>query len=141
MHDAPSTRVVVRRVFAALRAHDLDRFRSLLCPDATLENAVTGVAHRGPDRIAGQLRPLLAAMPDLTPEIVNLMVDGEQAAVEVVRTGTHTEELVLPERTVPPTGETVELAECLILRVEGERVRSITAYTDRRALEEQLGLG
>jgi ketosteroid isomerase-like protein len=140
MSEPPSTRVVARRVFAALRAHDLKRFRSLLRPDATLRNPATGEVLQGPEAIVGRLRPLLRALPDLTPEVVNLLVDGDQAAAEVVRRGTHTEELSLPDATVPPTGETVALAECLVLRVEGDAVASITAYTDRLALKEQLGL-
>lgn len=138
-HDA-QTRAVVQEVFDALRDHDLERFRSLLHPEAVLRNPSTGAAHEGPESIAETLRPVLQAFPDLTPKIKNLVVDGQQAAVEVVRTGTHTAPLKLPTATIPATNEEVALPECLILEVEGDEVRSITAYTDRHMLSEQLNL-
>lgn len=72
--------------------------------------------------------------------MIGLLVDGDQAAAGLVRRGAHTEALSLPDATVPPTGETVALAEGLVLRVEGDAVASITAHTDRPALKEQLGL-
>jgi len=140
MSAPPSTRVVARRVFAALRAHDLDRFRSLLDPDTTLTNPLTGTVLRGTEAIIDRIEPLLAAFPDLTPTVKTLIVDDDRAAAEVVRTGTHTEPLSLPGGTVPPTGEDVELAECVILRVDEESVVALTTYTDRRALRDQLGL-
>jgi len=140
MSAPPSTRVVARRVFASLRAHDLDRFRSLLDPDVTRTNPLTGTVLRGTEAIVDRITPLLAAFPDLTPTVKSLIVVDDRAVAEVIRTGTHTEPLSLPGGTVPPTGEEVELAECLILRVEDESVVALTAYTDRRALTEQLGL-
>jgi ketosteroid isomerase-like protein len=140
MSAPPSTRVVARRVFAALRAHDLDRFRTLLDPDATLTNPLSGTVLRGTEAIIDRIEPLLAAFPDLTPTVKTLIVDDDRAAAEVIRTGTHTEPLVLSGETIPPTGEEVELPECVLLRVEDESVVALTAYTDRRALREQLGL-
>jgi len=140
MSAPPSTRVVARRVFAALRAHDLDRFRTLLDPDAVLTNPLTGTVLRGTEAIVDRIAPLLAAFPDLTPRVNTLIVDDDRAAAEVVRTGTHTEPLVLPRATIPPTGKEVELAECVLLRVEDESVVAFTTYTDRRALKERLGL-
>lgn len=136
----PQTKSVVQDVFAALRAHDLDQFRSLLHEEATLRNPATGAVHQGPSAIVETIRPVLQAFPDLTPEIHNLIVDGSQAAVEVQRTGTHTAELNLPDATIPPTHQEVELTECLILVVRENQVVSMTAYTDRQMLTEQLGL-
>lgn len=140
MSSSDQTRAVTQDVFEALHAHDLDRIRTLLHDDATLQNPVTGEVQRGSEAILDTMRPVLKAFPDLTPEVVNLVVDGQQAAAEVIRRGTHTKPLALPNGTIPPTDETVELPECLVLRVEGEKVTDITAYTDRFVLKEQLGL-
>jgi len=135
-----NTRALVNNVFAALQDHDLERFRSLLQEDAVMKNPATGAVHEGPEAISAMLRPVLQAFPDLTPEVQNIVLDGHQAAVEVVRAGTHTAELELPAGTIPPTNQEVELAECLILEQEEGKVASITAYSDRQMLTEQLNL-
>lgn len=140
MSDAAHTRALVQDVFAALHDHDLVQVEALLHEDATLTDAATGKTYRGPDAIVETMRPVLAAFPDLTPEIINLVVEGTQAVAEVVRTGTHTEPLSLPDGELAPTGKEVELPECLVLRMKDEKVAAITAYTDRLVLREQLGL-
>lgn len=140
MSSSAHTRSVIRDVFSALRTHNLDQFRSLLHEEAVLKNPATGAVLEVPDAIAATLRPVLEAFPDLTPEVQTLLVDGSKAAVEVVRAGTHTAELSLPNRTIPPTHQEVKLAECLVLEVRNGQIPSITAYTDRRMLTEQLGL-
>lgn len=134
------TRSVVEAVFASFRAHDVEQFRSLLDEEVILMNPSTGDHHAGPDAVVAAVRPVLDAFPDLRPEIENVLVDGHQAAVEVVRRGTHTEPLHLRGTTIPPTNREVELPECLILEVHGEKVTSITAYADRQMIVDQLGL-
>lgn len=86
------------------------------------------------------IRATLDAFPDLRPEVTNLFADGEQAVAEVVRTGTNTGELQLPNGSIPPTDRKVRMPECLILRVRDEKVVSITAYVDRLHVLNELGL-
>jgi uncharacterized protein (TIGR02246 family) len=93
---ASETRALVNKVLSALQDHDLERFRSLLHKDAVMKNPATGAVHRGTEAIINTLLPVLQAFPDLTPEAQSVIVDGRQAAVEVVRVGTHTVELELP---------------------------------------------
>lgn len=138
--DEPSlqTRSTVEDMFSALRAHDLEQFRTRLDEEAVMKNPATGTTHEGPKAIVEAIRPVLQAFPDLEPEVRTLVVEGRQAAVEVVRKGTHTEELDFPNATIPPTYQEVALPECLILEVREAKVVSITAYTDRQTLTEQL---
>lgn len=140
MSEDAQTRSVVEPVFASFRAPDLDAFRSLLHAKVTLLNRATGECHEGPDAVVAAVRPVLEAFPDLRPAVENVLVDGRQAAVEGVRRGTHTEPLELPGTTIPPTNREVELPECLILEVDQDKVSSITAYTDRQTIVDQLGL-
>lgn len=133
-----NTRVLVNNVFSALEDHDLERVRSLLHKDAVMKNPATGAVHQGAEEISETLRPALRAFPDLTSQVQNILVDGHRAAVEVVRVGTHTAELELPAGTIPPTNREVELVECLILEQKQGKIASITAYSDRQTLREQL---
>lgn len=140
MNDHARTREVVEAVFTSLRAHDLQAFRALLQDEVTLVNSSTGERHDGPDAVVAAVRPVLDAFPDLRPAVENVLVDGRQAAVEVIRRGTHTEPLEVPGTTIPPTNREVELPECLILEVDQDKVSSITAYTDRQTVVDRLGL-
>lgn len=140
MSEDLHTRAVVDNVIAAFRAHDLDTFHSLLHPEVTLLDRATGERHEGPEAVVAAVRPVLEAFPDLRPEVENVLVDGRQAAVEVVRKGTHTEPIHLRGTTISPTNREVEMPECLILEVGEDEVIAITAYLDRQRILDELGL-
>lgn len=139
--DESTTRAVTESVFDAFRAHDLDAFRDLLAEDAVLLDASTGAEHTGPDTIVDVVSVVLTALPDLNPDVQTMLVDGANAAVQVVRTGTHTGPLQLPDgTTVPPTGREVRLPEAIFLHVENGKVASMTTYVDRAVIMEEFGL-
>jgi len=140
MNDTKQTLSIVRDVFEAFQAHDLDAFRALLADDAVLRDPSSGQVQRGPDAIVAAVKVVLDAIPDIHPEVENLFADGERAAAEVVRTGTHTGELKLPSGTVPPTGREVRLPESIFFRVREGKLVSMTTYVDRMHVMEQLGL-
>lgn len=138
--DTKQTLSVARDVFEAFQAHDLDAFRTLLADDAVLRDPSSDEVQRGPDAIVTAVKVTLDAIPDLHPEVENLFANGERAAAEVARTGTHTGELELPTGAVPPTGRKVRLPESVFLRVRGGEVVSITTYVVRMHVMEELGL-
>lgn len=140
MSDTEQTLAVVRDVFEAFQAHDLDAFRALLADDAVLRDPSSDEVQRGPDAIVAAVKVVLDAIPDLHPTVENLFASGERAAAEVVRTGTHTGELKLPSGTVPPTGREVRLPESIFLRVRDGKVVSMTTYVDRMHVMEAFGL-
>jgi steroid delta-isomerase-like uncharacterized protein len=80
---------------------------------------------------------LFAAFPDLSFDLLShaSIGDGVVAAQWVMR-GTNTG----PLRGNPPTGGTVALPGADFIAVEGDKVRSVQGYFDRRTLVEQLGL-
>lgn len=139
MSKANQTRSVVRAVFDAFQAHDLERFRALLSDDAVLREPSTEAVHRGSDAVVAAIKATLDAFPDLRPKVKNLFADGEQAVAEVVRRGTHTGELNLPSGSVSSTGRDVRLPECILFRVRDGTVVSMTAYVDRLHVLEELG--
>lgn len=140
MNDTEQTLSVARDVFEAFQAHDLKAFRALLADDAVLRDPSSGEVQRGPDAIVAAVNVVLNAIPDLHPEVVNLLADGERAAAEVVRTGTHTGDLKLPSGTVPPTGREVRLPESIFMKVRDGKLVSMAAYVDRMHVMEEFGL-
>ena len=80
---------------------------------------------------------LFTAFPDLSFDVISHHAtgDGTVAARWLMR-GTNTGSL----RGNPPTGATVALPGADFIAVEGDKVRSVDGYFDRRAFVEQLGL-
>ena len=140
MNDTEQTLSVARDVFEAFQTHDLDAFRALLADDAVLRDPSSGEVQRGPEAIVAAVNVVLDAIPDLHPEVKNLFANGERAAAEVVRTGTHTGELKLPTGTVPPTGRKVRLPESIFMKVRDGELVSMTTYVDRMHVMEEFGL-
>lgn len=140
MSNTDQTLSVVRNVFEAFQEHDVERFRAMLSDKAVLRDPSTEEVYRGPDAITATIKIVLDAFPDLRPEVTNLFASGEQAAAEVVRRGTHTGELKMPNGSIPPTGQEVCLPESIIFQVREGKVLSMTAYVDRLHVMEELGL-
>ena len=140
MSTTEQTLSVVREAFEALQAHDLDAFRALLSDEVVLRDPSTGALQSGPDVIVADMRGSMEVFPDYRPGVENLFADGEQAVAEIVRTGTNTGPLEMPGGPIPPTGRSVRLPECLIFRVRGGKIVSMTSYADQLHAMQELGL-
>lgn len=80
---------------------------------------------------------LFAAFPDLAFEIGTTVAGGDGVVcAEWTMTGTNGGSF----QGLPPTGRSVRLPGADVIRLEGDRVRSVTGYFDGRAVPEQLGL-
>jgi ketosteroid isomerase-like protein len=80
------------------------------------------------------------AFPDLTQEVTNLVDAGESAFAEVIARGTHTGPLETPDGDVPPTGRTIAVPFCVVVRARGGLLVDGREYYDSAALLSQLGL-
>ena len=74
------------------------------------------------------LSGLKTAMPDLKFEVQQVMVNGDQATVKAMWSGTNTGPLSLPMPgmpTIPPTGKKVSVKDTYIVTVKGDKVSHI----------------
>ena len=141
MSESDQTLSVVRRVFAAFAAHDVDTFRDLLHPDIVLHVGGGPTTIAGIDAIVAAVSATVRAIPDLRVTVVSAFAHGPLAAAEVVREGTHTGAAVLPDGTpVPPSGRAVRLPECLVFRVHDGKVVRMAPYVDMLDSLRQLGV-
>src|SRR5689334_20768272 len=114
MSETEQTLAVVRQVFAAFAAHDLNAFHALLHPEVVLQVG-GGAEITGADAVVAAVSVTLQAIPDLRVTVASAFAQGPLAAAEVVREGTHTGSAVLPDGTpVPPSGRSVRLPECVV---------------------------
>ena len=133
-----TNRQLVDAVWEAVEVGDLDRWNDILTED--VEQRGPGWDVRGIEASKELVRGYMDALPDLRHEIVNVVEAGNQIAVELRITGTHTGPLVTPEGVMGPTGRSLELRSCDMITVRDGRIASWRAYFDQLSFLGQLGL-
>jgi hypothetical protein len=106
------------------KMNDADAAESYLTPDAVSAGGV--LPQPIPAREAlGLLRALNTAFPDLKFDVQNVTVNGNQATVNAVWSGTHTGPLNMPLpglQAIPPTGKQVSVKDTYIVTVQGDKI-------------------
>ncbi len=125
--------------FEAWNAHDAEAVTAALADGGTYADPTTESPLAGP-ALAGHVRALCAAFPDLNFEVVSSQpadagADGTLVVQWLMR-GTNTGSL----RGLFPTGRTVALPGVDVITISGGQIRSVEGYFDRQAMAEQLGL-
>lgn len=78
----------------------------------------------------------LRALPDTSLTIEDQIAEGDRVVSRVVFRGTQTG----PFGPVPPTGRTVEVTGCIILRIAGGLIAERWGNIDELGVQRQLGL-
>ena len=135
--EAPtSPEAVGRAVFAALAEHDLDRFGSLIGPDA-VDDFVAIDVFTGRDAIIGFFRELLAAFPDFELGVERVVADEGNAVVQWRAAGTFSGGSF---QGIEPTGRRVEIRGVDVMEIRDGLVRNNTIYYDGATFARDIGL-
>jgi steroid delta-isomerase-like uncharacterized protein len=127
---------VAERYFAAWNDQDPKALLSVFTEDGTYCDPTTSGELTGA-AIAANAQALWQSFPNLSFEIVSHAKAGPEIVVaEWLMKGTNLGEF----RGLPSTGKCVSLPGADFIRVDGDKVRSVTGYFDTRAISEQLGL-
>ena len=109
------------------KMNDANAAESYLTPDAVSAGGV--LPQPIPAREAISLMSALnTAFPDLKFDIQNVTVNGNQATVQAVWSGTNNGPLNMPfpgMQNMPPTGKQVSVKDTYIVTVEGDKVSRI----------------
>lgn len=131
----------VEQAVTALNAHDAARFAAAYAPDAILYTAAWPEPLRGRAAIQQDAQQWITAMPDMTLEIEELVIDGSTAAVRLLFVGTHTGPLTTPSGEVPPTGRRVSVPMAVFGRHDSSGTTEVEhRYLDMMTMAQQLGL-
>jgi steroid delta-isomerase-like uncharacterized protein len=118
-------------------AHDLDGVIATFGESARYDDEPWGMHYEGRDQVREFYGQLMAALPDLSIEIVRRHVAEETIVLEVMIRGTH----LGSWRGLPATGKRVEIPLCGVYtfsaddRLGGEKI-----YYDRATVLRQLGV-
>ena len=130
----------LREALDALSAHDLDRVGAVVAEQFEFADMGGGDVVHSREEWRAFCRVFVTAFPNLTQE-VRLLVDADEYAfAEVIARGTHTGALITPEGEIPPTGRTIEIPFCVVMRARDGLLVEGREYYDAATLLSQLGL-
>lgn len=134
----PSTAAgaVARAYFEAVAARDLDRMVDFYVPGGTGE--IHGlVSLTAPDTYRAWFGNLFAAFPDFRFEILDLVSEGDKAAVRWHATGTF--DGTARFEGMDPTGAKVDLTGFDLLTIRNGKIQRNDAYMNGAQMAQQLG--
>jgi steroid delta-isomerase-like uncharacterized protein len=132
----PTSEELVRTYFEALSRHDLDAMAAAWAPDGV--ETIAGVTElHGAAAIREYWRGVFAAMPDWRFEVLEVVAEGDHAAVHWRLTATHTG---APYQGVEPAGARIDARGVDVVTVRDERISRLDAYPDGMTVARQLGL-
>ena len=125
----------IARIFEIFNSKDLDALDDIFAPDY-VEHSVMGDIHGVPS-FKDFVGMWMAAFPDATFEISNVIVEGDLAAWVTRFRGTNTGPLM----GMPPTGKSVDVQGLNMGRIDDEgRPTEHWTGNDQFQLMQQLGL-
>lgn len=125
-----------RRYFDAVARHDLDGAVACWAPGG-VDRLVPVGELVVPDGWRAYFTELLAAMPDLEYEVLDVLEEGDRAAVRWRLRGTFDG---APFQGIRPTGGTVAVEGVDVVRVEGGLIHRNDSFWDDSEVARQLGL-
>ncbi|HKG36334.1 MAG TPA: nuclear transport factor 2 family protein [Solirubrobacterales bacterium] len=128
---------VARSYFDAVAARDVDAMLGHWDAEGTgyIHGMVDEV--RIPETYRGWFADFFRSFPDLSFEVIELIAEGERAAVSWRATGTFTGPT--PFEGLIPNGARVKAEGCDLLTIRDGRIVSIYAYTNALENARQLG--
>ena len=117
-----ANKALVRRHLKAINSKDLDGFAANYADDVAYHGA-GGMEATGPEAITGFLNMFLAAFPDLTNIVDDIVAEGDMVAFRTTGGGTHTGDL----QGIPPTGKSVTVSAINLSRERRQDRRAVGA--------------
>ncbi len=131
-----TNRDLIRRAFACINRADFDAAGECVAADLVRNGQAIG---REGDRIRD--KALAAAFPDLDYTMVDIVAEGDRAAVRWRMTGTHSGDLVGPSITLPASGRQLDIWGISLYRLQNGQVQEIWERFDMMEFLEQLDAG
>ena len=134
------TERIVRTFHESWDLRDPDRGVSVIGDDCRFEDVARDELQIGPDGYRRDYGRWRSAFPDGEVKVINVIVDGDWAVVEFVNRGTHTGVFQSSLGTFAPSGRSMEVRYCSVMRVRDGMVVEGRDYYDSASIAVQLGL-
>jgi steroid delta-isomerase-like uncharacterized protein len=134
------TERIVRTFHESWDLRDPKRGSNVIAHDCRFEDVARGELQIGPDGYTRDYERWRSAFPDGEVKVINVIVEGDWAVVEFVNRGTHTGPLQSSLGTFAPSGRSMEVRYCSVMRVRDGMVVEGRDYYDSASIAAQLGL-
>jgi len=131
---------IVRIFHESWDMRDPERGAAVIADDCHFEDVARGELLSGPEGYKDDYHRWRAAFPDGECKIERVIVQGDWAVVEFVNRGTQTGPLSSSLGEFPPTGRSMEVRYCSVMRVSDGKVVEGRDYYDSASIARQLGL-
>jgi steroid delta-isomerase-like uncharacterized protein len=134
------TEKIVRIFHESWDMRDPDRGATVIADDCQFEDIARGELQIGPEAYKHDYYRWREAFPDGECKVLNVIVQDNWAVVEYVNRGTHSGILRSSLGTFEPTGRSVEVRYCSVMRVENGKVVEGRDFYDSATIVRQLGV-
>ena len=134
------TEKIVRIFHESWDMRDPDRGATVIADDCHFEDIARGEQQIGPEAYIHDYYRWREAFPDGECKVINVIVQDNWAVVEYVNRGTHSGTLRSSLGTFEPTGRSVEVRYCSVMRVENGKVVEGRDFYDSATIARQLGV-
>jgi len=134
------TERIVRIFHESWDMRDPDRGATVIADDCQFEDIARGEQQIGSEAYKHDYYRWREAFPDGECKVLNIIVQDNWAVVEYVNRGTHSGTLRSSLGTFEPTGRSVEVRYCSVMRVENGKVVEGRDFYDSATIARQLGV-
>ena len=145
--SAPSITISQQHLIDAAKApilafndKDWDAVRASVARDLVYDEVPTGRKAEGIDQVVPLWQGWAAAFPDARATIHNAFAGENTVVVEVSWKGTHQGPLQMPQGSIGPTGNQIDVRACFVVEMSGDKPQRERHYFDMATMMQQLGL-
>lgn len=131
------TESILRAVYEAFNARDLEKLRSYASAGARVTNVPFGETLG----FVEDFEAWAQAFPDGKIEVKTIIAQGDHGMAEIVGRGTHTGTLKSPTGDLPATGRRAELELAEVYDLRNGKITAMRYYFDAFSFLQQLGVG
>ncbi len=132
----PQNAQVLRDVFDAWNAHDVERFAKLLAPDTVWQSDAFPQPFQGHAGARQFFQVYVGGFPDLHLDVEQILGEGDTVVARWRSSGTHRGDLA----GIKPTNRRSELNGCTVAEVKAGKVGRTWIYFDNATMLRQLGV-
>jgi len=126
---------------AAYNRHDIEPYIAMYAPDVAVYDSLFPEIIKGREVVRERNEAFQKACPDLELKILNMSVQGDVMALELMLIGTFKGPLELSGDTMPPTGRHFEQRSGVFGRLNSKGlITEVHNYHNPAALLQQLGI-
>src|SRR3954462_12142980 len=119
---------VVRSIYDAFNARDIEKVFAALSPDLELNDVTTGQTFHGPEGFMQWVQPFAAASPETTATVTHIIASGDWVFTEHTGGGPQVAPLVTPAGEIPVMDRPLELKFAEVFQLRDGKIALLRAY-------------